>query len=65
MNSKKHQFEEYRKFLLSRLTANSKFTSFVDHCLISEDEGAKHCFHKIMVRFDIRTILSTLLFSYL
>ncbi|KAG7309236.1 hypothetical protein JYU34_005164 [Plutella xylostella] len=51
MNSKKHQFEEYRKFLLSRLTANSKFTSFVDHCLISEDEGAKHCFHKIMVHY--------------
>ncbi|CAG9112771.1 unnamed protein product [Plutella xylostella] len=51
MNSKKHQFEEYRKFLLSRQTASSKFTSFVDHCLISEDEGAKHCFHKIMVHY--------------
>ncbi|CAH2095216.1 unnamed protein product [Euphydryas editha] len=43
------QFENYRKFLMSRVSATQNIVEYIENCVITENEIAKHSFHKIMV----------------
>lgn len=43
------QFGNYRKFLMNRVSATLPVVEFIENCVVSENEIAKHSFHKIMV----------------
>ncbi|XP_063623112.1 nuclear RNA export factor 2-like [Cydia splendana] len=49
MSTKRFQLENYKKYLLNRNTASSVVVSYIENCIVTEDEAAKHSFHKIMV----------------
>ncbi|XP_045779107.1 nuclear RNA export factor 1-like [Maniola jurtina] len=44
-----NQFDKYRKFLLNRMTSSQEVVEYIEKCLVSEDDMAKHSFHKILV----------------
>lgn len=49
MSGEKHVLDNYKKFLLNRVTASSVIVECIENCLATEDKAAKHYFHKIMV----------------
>ncbi|KAI8437705.1 hypothetical protein MSG28_011940 [Choristoneura fumiferana] len=50
MNTRQTQrLESYKKFLLNRNTASSTVVAYIENCVVTEDEAAKHSFHKVMV----------------
>ncbi|KAJ2945642.1 hypothetical protein O0L34_g469 [Tuta absoluta] len=49
MNTKKYHLENYRKYLLNRVTATPHLIEYMENCLASEDEAVYHSFHKIMI----------------
>ncbi|XP_047986469.1 nuclear RNA export factor 2-like [Leguminivora glycinivorella] len=49
MSTKRFQLENYKKYLLNRNTASTVVISYIENCIVTEDEAAKHSFHKIMV----------------
>ncbi|XP_034835952.1 nuclear RNA export factor 1-like [Maniola hyperantus] len=44
-----NHFDKYRKFLLNRMTSSQEVVDNIEKCLVSEDDNAKHSFHKILV----------------
>lgn len=48
------QSDNYRKFLMNRVTTTQPILEYIENCLVTEDEIVKHAFHKIMVSRELK-----------